>query len=117
MAKNLFRSIGLVSAVALVPAATAALAALAIFTSGAIGVYHAGVEAGIFEGLTTCSAALSGGSSADILADIMATPLVRCDQIQWSFLGVSMAGWNAILSIGSASVISWLSLRRPRAQA
>ena len=93
------------------------LAALAIFTSGAIGVYHAGVEAGIFEGLTTCSAALSGGSSADILADIMATPLVRCDQIQWSFLGVSMAGWNAILSIGSASVISWLSLRRPRALA
>ena len=93
------------------------LAALAIFTSGAIGVYHAGVEAGIFEGLTTCSAALSGGSSADILADIMATPLVRCDQIQWSFLGISMAGWNAILSIGSASVISWLSLRRPRAQA
>ena len=93
------------------------LAALAIFTSGAIGVYHAGVEAGIFEGLTTCSAALSGGSSADILADIMATPLVRCDQIQWSFLGVSMAGWNAILSIGSASVRSWLSLRRPRALA
>ena len=93
------------------------LAALAIFTSGAIGVYHAGVEAGIFEGLTTCSAALSGGSSADILADIMATPLVRCDQIQWSFLGVSMAGWNAILSIGSASVISWLSIRRPRAPA
>ena len=93
------------------------LAALAIFTSGAIGVYHAGVEAGIFEGLTTCSAALSGGSSADILADIMATPLVRCDQIQWSFLGISMAGWNAILSIGSASVISWLSLRRPRAPA
>ena len=93
------------------------LAALAIFTSGAIGVYHAGVEAGIFEGLTTCSAALSGGSSADILADIMATPLVRCDQIQWSFLGISMAGWNAILSIGSASVISWLSIRRPRAPA
>ena len=93
------------------------LAALGIFTSGAIGVYHAGVEAGIFEGLTTCSAALSGGSSADILADIMATPLVRCDQIQWSFLGISMAGWNAILSIGSASVISWLSLRRPRAPA
>ena len=93
------------------------LAALAIFASGAIGVYHAGVEAGIFEGLTTCSAALSGGSSADILADIMATPLVRCDQIQWSFLGISMAGWNAILSIGSASVISWLSLRRPRAPA
>jgi disulfide bond formation protein DsbB len=93
------------------------LAALAILTSGAIGVYHAGVEAGIFEGLTQCTASAAGGSSADILADIMANPLVRCDQVQFSFLGVSMAGWNAIVSIGSALVILWLSLKRPRVAA
>ena len=91
------------------------LAALAILTSGLIGVYHAGVEAGVFQGLTQCSTiAGGGGSSADILKDILAAPLVRCDQVQWSFLGVSMAGWNAIISIGSALVILWLSLRRPR---
>ena len=93
------------------------LAAFAILTSGAIGVYHAGVEAGMFEGLTQCTAPAAGGSSADILADIMANPLVRCDQVQFSFLGVSMAGWNAIVSIGSALVILWLSLKRPRAAA
>ena len=93
------------------------LAALAILTSGAIGVYHAGVEAGIFEGLTQCTATAAAGSSADILADIMANPLVRCDQVQFSFLGISMAGWNAIVSIGSALVILWLSLKRPRAAA
>ncbi len=91
------------------------LAALAILTSGLIGVYHAGVEAGIFEGLTQCATTAGGGSAADILKDILATPLVRCDQVQWSFLGISMAGWNALLSIGSALVILWLSLRRPRA--
>ena len=90
------------------------LAALAILVSGGIGVYHAGVEAGIFEGLTQCSSGPGGGSSADILADIMATPLVRCDQVQFSFLGVSMAGWNAILSLASALLILWLSLRTPR---
>jgi disulfide bond formation protein DsbB len=90
------------------------LAALAILVSGLTGVYHAGVEAGIFEGLTQCAATGGSGSSADILADIMATPLVRCDQVQWSFLGISMAGWNAIISISSALVILWLSLRRPR---
>jgi len=39
---------------------------------------------------------------------------VRCDQVQFSFLGVSMAGWNAILSLLAALVILWLSLRRPR---
>ena len=90
------------------------LAALAILTSGLIGVYHAGVEAGVFEGLTQCSSMASGRTGADLLKDIMATPLVRCDQVQWSFLGISMAGWNAIISIGSALVILWLSLRRPR---
>lgn len=90
------------------------LATLAILTSGLIGVYHAGVEAGVFEGLTQCSSTASGRTGADLLKDIMATPLVRCDQVQWSFLGISMAGWNAIISIGSALVILWLSLRRPR---
>jgi disulfide bond formation protein DsbB len=89
------------------------LAALAILTSGAIGIYHAGVEAGVFEGVTQCST-LAGGSNADILRDIMARPVIRCDEVQWSFLGISMAGWNAILSCLSALVILWLSLKRPR---
>jgi disulfide bond formation protein DsbB len=93
------------------------LAALAIFTSGAIGVYHAGVEAGIFEGLTQCSSGLSGGTSAEILADIMATPIIRCDEIQFSFLGISMAGWNACLSIGFSLIIIWLSIKKSRSQA
>ncbi len=93
------------------------LAALAILASGLAGIYHAGVEAGIFEGLTQCSTTGSGGSATDILADIMATPLVRCDQVQWSWLGISMAGWNAILSLASAFLILWLSLKRPKAAA
>ena len=91
------------------------LAALAILSSGIVGVYHAGVELGVFEGMTQCSS--MGGGSGNLLKDIMAAPLVRCDEIQFSFLGISMAGWNAILSIGSALVILWLSLRRPRAAA
>jgi disulfide bond formation protein DsbB len=94
-----------------------AIAAVGILSSGAIGAYHAGVEAGVFEGITRCTAGISGGSSADILADIMATPLVRCDQVQWSLLGISMAGWNAILSAGFALLILWLLLRRSAAKA
>ncbi len=87
------------------------LAALAITVSGAIGAWHAGVEAGIFAGVTQCSTV--GGGSGDALRDIMAAPLVRCGQAQWELLAISMAGWNAILSIGFALVILWLSLRRP----
>ncbi len=90
------------------------LAALAILTSGLIGVYHAGVEAGVFEGITQCSSMASGRTGADLLKDILATPLVRCDQVQFSFLGLSMAAWNAVISVGAAVAILWLSLRRPR---
>jgi disulfide bond formation protein DsbB len=92
------------------------LAALGILASGAIGAYHAGVEAKIFEGFTQCTT-LSGGSGADLLKDIMAAPLVRCDQVQFEFLGLSMAAWNAVLSICAALVILWLSLRRRRQEA
>ena len=85
------------------------LAAIAIATSGAIGVFHAGVEYGWWEGLTRCS---TGGAMT--LDEIMSVPLIRCDQVQFSFLSVSMAGWNAILSLGSAAAIALL-LKRTRA--
>jgi disulfide bond formation protein DsbB len=93
------------------------LAALAILTSGGIAVYHAGVEARIFTGFTQCTAISNATSTADLLNDIMSSPIVRCDQIQWSLWGISMAGWNAILSIAGALSILWLSLKRPRSPA
>jgi disulfide bond formation protein DsbB len=83
-----------------------ALAALAIAISGAIGVFHAGVELGWWEGLTQCTA---GGALT--LEELMNVPLVRCDQVQWSWLGISMAGWNAILSLGAAAAIAGLLAR------
>lgn len=91
------------------------LAALAIATSGAIGVYHAGVEAHIFEGFTTCTALPKAASTADLLKQITHAPLVRCDEVQFRFLGISMAGWNAILSLGGAALILLLVLKPRRA--
>lgn len=84
------------------------LAALAIAISGAIGVFHAGVELGWWEGITQCTA-----TGAVTLEDLMNVPLVRCDQVQWEFLGISMAGWNAILSLGGAAAI--VALARSKA--
>jgi disulfide bond formation protein DsbB len=54
-------------------------------------------------------------STADLLKQISRTPLVRCDEVQWRFLGISLAGWNAILSLGGAALILVLSLRGRRA--
>ena len=91
------------------------LAALAISVSGAIGLYHAGVELGIFEGFTTCTSTARAATTKDLLEQLMKVPLVRCDQVQWAFLGLSMAGWNAILSLGGAALIAWLALTGRRA--
>ena len=88
------------------------VAALAITVSGAIGAYHAGVELKIFEGVTSCSNIARAATTAELFEQLMRVPLVRCDQVQWSFLGVSMAGWNAIISLGSAAAIVFLSLAR-----
>ena len=83
------------------------LAALAIAVSGAIGVYHAGVEYGFWEGETLCTA------TAASLDEIMNVPLIRCDQVQWSLAGISLAGFNAIFSLGGALAIALLARRRP----
>ena len=89
-------------------------AALLIATSGAIGVFHAGVEYGWWQGVTTCSSTIdmTGTTSADRLAAIMRAPLIRCDVAQWRFAGISLAGYNAIFSIGSA-VIIFMLMRKP----
>ena len=84
------------------------IAALAIAVSGAIGVYHAGVEAHVFKGFTTCSTLASGTSATELLNKIMKVPLIQCDQVQWRFLGLSLAAWNAIISLPAALLIASL---------
>jgi len=88
------------------------LAALAILASGLIGAFHAGVEYGWWEGLTTCSATIGGGDPLEAIFD---APLVRCDEVQWSLAGISLAGFNFLISTGAAIAILAL-LRRSQAQ-
>jgi disulfide bond formation protein DsbB len=89
------------------------LAILAILTSGAIGVFHAGVEYHWWRGLTRCASSATAGSHADILAQIMATPMIQCDQPQWTFHGISLAGFNAIVSILGGLGLAALWVRKP----
>jgi disulfide bond formation protein DsbB len=88
-----------------------ALAALAILASGALGVLHAGVEYGWWQGFTSCARITATG---DFFADIAAAPIISCEQPQWTLAGISLAGFNAIISIGSAMAILWLMTRKPR---
>ncbi len=79
-----------------------AIAAGGILTSGLIGVFHAGVEYGFWEGVTSCAQPSLGG---DALEAIFNAPIVRCDVAPWTLLGISLAGYNAIISIGGALAI------------
>ncbi|MGH6616245.1 disulfide bond formation protein B [Sphingomonas sp.] len=92
------------------------LAALAIATSGAIGVFHAGVEYHWWNGITACASNItgSGGTPQDMLARIMGAPIIRCDVAQWSLFGISLAGFNALFSLGGAATILWLMVQDRR---
>lgn len=83
------------------------VAALLVAVSGVIGVAHAGVEYGWWQGFTACTSTvdLSGATAADRLRSILNAPLIRCDVAQWRLFGISLAGYNAILSLGGALVI------------
>jgi disulfide bond formation protein DsbB len=87
----------------------AMLAAVLIAVSGTIGVFHAGVEYGWWEGITACAAGATSGS----LEDLLNAPVIRCDVAPWTLAGISLAGYNAILSLGGAAAIL-LGLARHR---
>lgn len=85
------------------------LAGLAVLVSGLIGLFHAGVEYGWWEGLTACSNPVEAG--ADPLAAIMNAPLIRCDVAQWTLLGVSLAGFNFLFSTAAGIAVLVLAGR------
>ena len=85
------------------------LSGLALLVTAGYGVYHVGVEQGWFA--SACAAPPTAGSLEDIKAQIMAAPLTRCDEVPWSLIGVSLAGWNAIASVLMAAVAGWGAVR------
>jgi len=85
------------------------LAAVSVAVSGAIGVFHGGVEQGWWEGITTCAATRTG--PGDFTTAMINAPLIRCDAVPWSFAGLSMAGWNALISLTTALASALLLTR------
>ncbi|KPQ33345.1 MAG: Disulfide bond formation protein DsbB [Porphyrobacter sp. HL-46] len=85
-----------------------ALAGLAVITSGLIGGFHAGVEYGWWPGITGCAALPSGIDAMNVSA----APLVRCDVAPWSLFGISLAGFNFLISCGAGAAIVALAAYR-----
>ena len=86
----------------------ALLGALAALATAIVGIYHTGVERDIFEGPSTCTSGSAGALTPDQMFDqIMNAPLIRCDEVAFEFLSLSMASWNALLSLCLVGVWLW----------
>jgi len=78
------------------------LLGLGFLANAALGGYHAGVEWHFWPGPDTCAATSTaplGSGGGGILGDLGKTRVIRCDEAPWSFLGLSLAGWNVVASL------------------
>ncbi|HEY8384185.1 MAG TPA: disulfide bond formation protein B [Microvirga sp.] len=91
-----------------------ALLALVFLVSAGLGAYHAGVEWGFFAGPSDCGGtpAPSAGSMQDFMKQLETTRVVSCTEAAWRFLGLSLAGWNVVISLALAALIAWVLRRR-----
>jgi len=88
-------------------AALFAIAAGMAWNAG-LGAYHSGVEWKLWAGPQDCSAALESlGSAADLQRQLELMNVVRCDEAAWRFLGLSLAGYNVLISLALAAIAAW----------
>ena len=92
------------------------LAGIAAFAGAAIAFYHVGVEQQWWPGTSGCGAGIftSGGTGESLRQQIEAAPIVRCSDVRWSLLGISMAGYNALLSAALGVFALWLGIANSR---
>lgn len=89
----------------------AILFAAHLFNAG-LAAYHIGVEQHWWAGTAACTGGAPAGLTADQLrAQLLETQPARCDEIAWSFLGISLAGFNFLLSLALAAAAAWAFVR------
>ena len=85
-----------------------AILAVAALGNAWLGGYHAGVEWGLWQGPTECSGPVGNlGSAGDLLQRLDTVKVIRCDEVQWRFLGLSLAGYNVLISLLMAAIAAW----------
>jgi disulfide bond formation protein DsbB len=85
-----------------------ALLMVAALANAWLGTYHAGVEWKLWQGPTDCTGPVGNFGAAGSLLDRLDTvKVVRCDEVQWRFLGLSLAGYNVLISLLMAAIAGW----------
>lgn len=86
-----------------------ALIAIGFLLNMGLGIYHAGAEWKFWPGPETCAGGFDLEWSQEGIVD---TPVIRCDEASWRFLGLSFAGWNVVVSALLAGMAVWGATRR-----
>ena len=82
--------------------------ALAALANAVLGGYHAGVEWTFWQGPTDCSGPVVDlGKAGSLLERLDTVKVIRCDEVQWRFLGLSLAGYNVLISLAMAAIALW----------
>jgi disulfide bond formation protein DsbB len=81
------------------------LIVLVLLWGAGLGIYHAGVEWKLWAGPLECSGPLNDlGTAGDLLRRVQTARIVRCDEAAWRFLGISLAGYNVLISLVLAAI-------------
>ncbi len=93
-----------------------ALLVLAALANAWLGGYHAGVEWKFWQGPTDCSGPIVDlGSAGTLLQRLDTVKVIRCDDVQWRFLGLSLAGYNVLISLLMAAIAAWGGVKTSKA--
>jgi disulfide bond formation protein DsbB len=90
------------------------LLALVFVVSAGFGAYHSGVEWGFFAGPSDCGGGSGAGAGnvGDFLNQLQSTRVVNCTEAAWRFLGLSLAGWNVLISVGLVAFAAGAAVRK-----
>jgi len=92
-----------------------AIVAVASLANAALGTYHAGVEWAFWQGPTDCTGPLPDlGKAGSLLDQLDKVKVIRCDEVQWRFLGLSLAGYNVLISLLMAAVAGFGIVREAK---
>ena len=84
------------------------LIALTMLVNAGLGVYHSGVEWKFWPGPADCSGPVTSlGRASDLMRQLRNVTVVRCDEAAWRFLGLSLAGYNVLISLALAAIAMW----------
>ncbi|MBM85835.1 MAG: disulfide bond formation protein B [Rhodospirillaceae bacterium] len=90
------------------------LAGLVLLTSAGIAGYHVGVEQKWWEGPAGCQAPGTAETVAALRAQLLGRPVIRCGEVPWSLFGVSMAGYNMLISTAMGLFALWTTRKITR---